>query len=100
MASLLTAMLNISGVKAKFVWIGTRNIPYTYTEVPLPITDNHMNKCCIYLITNGYSLTPTDPNCIFGFPSSAIQGKQALISIDADKYELVKVPVVAAEKTL
>jgi len=95
MASILTAMLRISGLEAYFTWIGTRSIPYTYTEVPLPITDNHMisavkiNKTWIFL-------DATDPNCIFGLPTSGIQDKEALISINSEKYELVKVPVVPA----
>ncbi len=42
MASLITALLKLAGLNAYFTWIGTRDIPYDYTEVPLPITDNHM----------------------------------------------------------
>ena len=40
MASILTAMLKLSGLDASFTWIGTRSIPYSYKEVPLPVTDN------------------------------------------------------------
>jgi transglutaminase-like putative cysteine protease len=98
MASLLTAMLNASGIKACFTWIGTRSIPYTYSEVPLPITDNHMISAA--RIDNEWIFfDATDPNCIFGMPTSAIQDKQALISISPEKYELVKVPVMPAEKS-
>jgi len=45
-------------------------------------------------------LDATDPNCIFGFPTSNIQGKQALIGISADKFEVVKVPVVNPDKNV
>jgi len=99
MASLLTAMLTSSGIKAHFVWIGTRSIPYTYSEVPLPITDNHMISAA-YIDKEWIFLDATDPNCIFGFPSSGIQGKQALISISKDKFELVKVPVMLPERSM
>ena len=97
MASLLTALLKASGLKAYFTWIGTRSIPYMYTEVPLPITDNHMISA-VQINNNWIFLDATDPNCIFGFPSSAIQNKQALVSITPEKYELITVPIVAAEK--
>lgn len=98
MASLLTAMLTASGVTARFTWIGTRSIPYTYTEVPLPFTDNHM-ICAAYIDGKPIFLDATDPNCIFGFPSSGIQDKQALIAVNPDKYELVTVPIMPASKS-
>jgi len=97
MASLLTALLNTSGLKAYFTWIGTRSIPYSYNEVPLPITDNHMISA-VKIDGNWIFLDATDPNCIFGYPTNNIQDKQALISISPEKYELVKVPVIPAEK--
>lgn len=95
MASILTSMLELSGLKAYFTWIGTRDIPYSYTDVPLPITDNHM-ICAVKIDKSWIFLDATDPNCIFGFPTSGIQDKEALISISRDKYELVKVPVISA----
>ena len=99
MASLLTALLKLSGLDAHFTWIGTRSIPYTYSEVPLPITDNHMISA-VQIDKEWIFLDATDPNCIFGMPTSGIQGKQALISISPQKYELIKVPVMAAEKNI
>lgn len=98
MASLLTALLQLSGVKAYFTWIGTRDIPYDYTDVPLPIADNHM-ICAIDINSKWIFLDGTDPNCIFGYPSGFIQGKQALIGISADEYKLVRVPEGEADKS-
>lgn len=97
MASLLTALLTTSGLKAYFTWIGTRSIPYTYNEVPLPITDNHMISA-VKIDGKWIFLDATDPNCIFGFPSSGIQNKQALIGISPEKFELVTVPVMEPAK--
>jgi hypothetical protein len=99
MASILTAMLKISGLNACFTWIGTRSIPYTYREVPLPLTDNHMISA-VNIDKSWIFLDATDPNCIFGMPTSAIQDKEALISISPEKYELVKVPVMSAGKSI
>jgi len=95
MASILTAMLKLSGLNACFTWIGTRSIPYTYSEVPLPITDNHM-ICAVKIDNEWIFLDATDPNCIFGMPTNGIQDKEALISISPEKFELTKVPVMPA----
>ena len=99
MASLLTELLITSGLQAYFTWIGTRSIPYSYTEVPLPITDNHMISA-VKIDNKWIFLDATDPNCIFGLPTSSIQDKQALIGISPQKHELVKVPIVPATKNL
>jgi transglutaminase-like putative cysteine protease len=98
MASLLTALLTISKLDAYFTWIGTRHIPYRYTEVPLPLTDNHM-ICAVKIDGQWIFLDATDPNCIYGYPSSGIQGKQALISISPEKYEIAEVPIMPPAKS-
>ena len=99
MASILTAMLKLSGLDASFTWIGTRSIPYSYKEVPLPVTDNHMISA-VKIDKSWIFLDATDPNCIFGMPTSGIQNKEALISVSPEKYELAKVPVMAADKSV
>ena len=71
MASLLTALLRASGMKAYFTWIGTRSIPYTYSEVPLPLTDNHM-ICAVQIDKDWIFLDATDLNCIFGMPTGGV----------------------------
>jgi hypothetical protein len=97
MASLISAMLQIEGIKAYFTWIGTRDIPYDYTDVALPIDDNHMIAAA-NIDGDWIFLDGTDPNCIFGFPSGFIQGKQALIAISENEYKLLRVPEVEGKK--
>lgn len=97
MASILTLMLNTAGVPAYYTWIGTRGIPYTYTETPLPIVDNHM-ICTIRLDDRYIFLDATDPDCVFGMPSEGIQDKQALVAINDTAYKILQVPVPAAER--
>ena len=99
MASILTAMLRISGLDASFTWIGTRSIPYSYHEVPLPVADNHMISA-VKIDKSWIFLDATDPNCVFGMPTSGIQNKEALIGISPNKYELVKVPVMPASRSV
>lgn len=97
MASLLTAMMQLAGLDAHFTWIGTRSIPYDYTDVSLPITDNHMISS-VKIDDKWIFLDGTDPSCIFGLPSNAIQGKQALIAITDKEYKVERVPVIEGDK--
>lgn len=98
MASLLTAMLRMAGLQAYFTWIGTRDIPYDHTDLPLPLCDNHM----ISTFRSGdrwIFLDGTDPNCIFGYPSAFIQGKQALVALSPTEYKTLRVPVIRADSS-
>jgi len=97
MASILTEMLNYAGVQAYFTWIGTRDMPYKFTETPLPMVSNHM--ICTILLNGKYIfLDGTDPTCVFGMPSSMIQDKEAMISINEKDYKILKVPVIEKER--
>jgi hypothetical protein len=92
MSSILTLMLNTAGVPAYHTWIGTRSLPYSYRETPLPIVDNHM-ICAIQLKKGEFIfLDGTDPTCVFGIPSSHIQDKEALIALEEGKYTIARVP--------
>ncbi|HEX2535236.1 MAG TPA: transglutaminase-like domain-containing protein, partial [Chitinophagaceae bacterium] len=96
MASILTAMLRHAGLNAYFTWIGSRNLPYRYTETPLPIVDNHM-ICTVKLGEEYVFLDGTDESCLFGMPASGIQGKEALLAISEKEYKLLEVPVPKKE---
>lgn len=97
MASIITSLCHAAGVKSVYLtWIGTRDIPYTYADVPAPMSDNHMIAT---YIENGnyYFLDGTGRNLPFGTPTAMIQGKEALIGKGAGQYEVVKVPEMTAE---
>lgn len=92
MSSILTMMLNTAGVPAYYTWIGTRDLPYSYRETPLPLVSNHM-ICTIQLKEGEFIfLDGTDPTCIFGIPSEGIQDKEAMIGMGPDQFRIVKVP--------
>jgi hypothetical protein len=99
MASILTAMLKHAKVPAYFTWIGTRHLPYRYQETPLPIVDNHM-ICTVNLDGKYIFLDGTDNGCIFGMPSSSIQGKEALVALNDKEYKILPVEVVPKERTM
>lgn len=98
MASIITQMMSLCGVKGYLAWIGTRNIPYTFTEVPCPFSTDHMIAAYKDSAGKVWLLDATGKNAPIGLYTSMIQGKQALIGIDSARYELYNVPVVPAER--
>jgi len=93
MANLLKEMLGLAHVNAYLTWIGTRSKPYRYSDVPSPISDNHM-ICSVKLKGDFVFLDATNPFVAFGKPSSMIQGKEALIGVDNSEFKVITVPVV------
>jgi hypothetical protein len=96
MASICTEMLEIAGIKANLTWVGTRDIPYSYEEVPTPMVDNHM-IASVDLGQGRIFLDATSEYLGFGYPSNFIQGKQALVG-NGDDFSLETIPVVEVEK--
>ncbi|GAA4274582.1 DUF3857 domain-containing protein [Aquimarina gracilis] len=96
-SSILFKMLDIAGLKGNLTWIGTRSIPYKYDEVPTPAVDNHM--ILTYLEgDNAYFLDATGRYIPIDMPSSFIQGKEALISINEKDFVIKEVPVIDAKR--
>ena len=92
MSNLMYVMLKKAGVRSHLAWIGTRNLPYKYTELPSPAADNHMILC--YFDPDG---TPWFLDATAGFQSimyvpSAIQGKECLVGIDSVTYKIFTIP--------
>lgn len=91
MSSIITQMLHIAGIEGYYAWIGTRDLPYKYTEVPLPIVDNHMISVA-KIEGQWYFLDGTAPHALINLPPPHLQGKQTLVAIDENKYEILTVP--------
>lgn len=100
MANLIVALLKEANIKAYHTWIGTRDLPYRYSEVPTPLVDNHM--IATYVASDGryYFLDATGDHTPFGMPSSMIQGKEALIGFGKGKFEVKVVPVISKEENV
>ena len=94
--SLLKKMLEIAKIESHFTWIGTRDLPYKYAEVPSPASDNHMILTYFH-DSIPYFLDATGRFNPFEIPSSFIQGKQALISIDSTNFLIKEVPIIEAK---
>ncbi len=96
-SNLLHALLKEAGITSYLTWIGTRELPYKYSELCSPVVDNHMIVTYIHK-GDCYFLDPTGSYLTMDIPTSFIQGKDALIAIDSQRYEIRQVPVVHAEK--
>lgn len=95
-SSLLYEMLKIIGVKGRLTWIGTREIPYKYDELPTPSVDNHM--ILTYRFENkDYFLDATGRFIPLEMPTSFIQGKEALIGNGDSGFDIKMVPIVEAK---
>ena len=96
MSSIQKKMYNLAGIDGRLVWIGTRDIPYTYEELPTGSVDNHM-IATVFIDGKHYFTDGTAYYIPLDFPSDAIQGKEALIE-NGDSFIVEKVPVIAKEK--
>jgi len=96
MATIIVELLDIAGVKAYYTWIGTRDLPYSYEDIPTSRVTNHMIAA---YIENGkyYFLDATNHYLPITLPSSFIQGKECMIRFNNDKYEIHTVPEVPAD---
>tara|TARA_R110001583_G_scaffold142294_1_gene294588 strand:- start:38671 stop:40650 length:1980 start_codon:yes stop_codon:yes gene_type:complete len=92
-SSILYEMLKIAGLKGYLTWVGTREIPYSYEELPTPAVDNHMILTFYYEGKN-YFLDATGRYIPLEFPTSFIQGKEALVGKGPEEFEIIKVPII------
>ncbi len=101
MASLITTMFSLAGLQAHLVWIGTDNIPYSYSEVPTPLADDHMIAAYKSPIDNQYHfLDATGKNTPYSHPTAFIQGKEAMINLGQGRFEIVRVPEMESQSNL
>lgn len=99
MSTLLVEMLHYAGIaKAYYAWVGTDDIPYQMSEVPSPLTCNHV--ICVVEKEDGsyYFLDATGSEMGYVVPPQAIQEKELLIHKGPGEFKLYKVPAVPAEE--
>lgn len=100
MANLLQQMMSMAGLKAYLTWIGTRDLPYSYSVVPTLSCDNHMIATFEDDDQQFYFMDATGKDHPFGFYTSMIQGKEALIGISEDRYKVMVVPEMSPDHTI
>ena len=92
MASLIYSMLKAVNITGYLTWVGSRDLPFKYSEFPSGMCDNHMittykedGKYYFLDATNSFQTM----NASTGF----IQGKEALLHISPTEFELTTIPV-------
>ncbi|HWB25554.1 MAG TPA: transglutaminase-like domain-containing protein [Chitinophagaceae bacterium] len=95
MANLVTEMLKLAGYDAHFAWIGTRDIPYSRTQVQSLCVDNHA-ICVLYLNGKTYFIDGTEKYQALGTNAYRISGKEVLVQ-NGDGYKVETVPVAPLE---
>lgn len=90
MANLVTEMLKLAGYDAHFAWIGTRDIPYTRTQVQSMCVDNHA-ICVLYFNGKTYFVDGTEKYQTFGKNAYRIAGKQVLVE-NGESFKTETVP--------
>ncbi len=92
-SSMLVTMLRAIGLKGGLCWVGTRSLPYKYSEFPSMSIANHMiaawwdqdNKPVLLDCTTRYHSMEETP--------SSIQGKECIIEKGPDDFLLYEIPV-------
>ncbi len=94
--SILVSMIKSIGLNASYVWIGTRDLPYKYSDFPTARIDNHMIACWWDgnkpVILDGTSHV----HQLEDIPAF-IQGKECLIEKGKNDYVVYKIPVAPPE---
>ncbi len=89
MSNLLKELLLTAGFDARLAWLGTRDLPYTYSKPSIAI-DNHM-ICALLLNGKTVFLDPTEKFIRLGDCAERIQGKEVLIE-DGESYLVEMIP--------
>jgi len=96
MTNLTKEMLKVAHIPSYFCWVGTQDLPYTYSENFTPSTDNHM----ILAIKKGEEIKLLDATSSYGELYKTpyyIQGKETLISLSDSSFMIFKIPLENAQ---
>lgn len=96
--SLLVTMLKSQGLKASYTWIGTRDIPYKFSDFAAGLNINHMIAVWWDDNNNPVILDGTTHHHALEDIPSFIQGKECLIDKGPDSYKIYTIPVASPGK--
>lgn len=92
MASLIYCMLKSVGIESHLTWVGSRDLPYRYTDFPSTTVDNHMITTYKHDGKN-YFLDATNNFLAIDDYASFTQGKEVLVNITENDFEVIEMPV-------
>lgn len=92
MASLIYSMLKAANITSYLTWVGSRDLPFKYSEFPSSMCDNHM--ITTYKEDGKYYfLDATNSFQTLNASTDFIQGKEALLHISPTEFELTRIPI-------
>ncbi|WP_345081066.1 transglutaminase domain-containing protein [Nemorincola caseinilytica] len=99
MSSVLMAMYQVAGIPAYCAVIGTNDKPYTHDEIQTQHLYNHM-ICAVKL--DGEWVFPDGTTHVqpLGTDRWDIQGKEAMIMMDATHHKIVRIPEMPATRNV
>lgn len=98
MGVILYKMMEIAEINGYIAWIGTKSIPFKYSEFPSSAVDNHMiavyydGETPVFLDATG-TLQPID------LPTYSIQGKESLVYRSKEDYKIETVEIPEKDVT-
>lgn len=98
--SLLVAMMKSQGLHASYAWVGSRDLPYKFSEFSTGFNTNHVVAVWWDENNQPVILDGTTQNHSMEDIPAFIQGKECFIDNGPDKYTLYKIPVASPEKNL
>jgi len=101
MSSIIVTMLDQAGIKGNFAWVGTRDLPYKYTDACGTFIDNHM--IAVYYSENQgkyYYLDATHEYLPFGLIPQNIQEKEVLVYQSPTSYKVLNSGVTSCDANL
>lgn len=90
MSSIIVKMLDVQGIKGHYAWVGTRDLPYKYSDACGTFIDNHMIAVYHHKESDRYYyLDATNEYLPFGLVPPHIQEKEVMIYLGPSSYKIL-----------
>lgn len=99
-SSILVSLMKAQHLNASMVWVGTRDLPYSYKTSPSVLVDNHMIACWWDENNQPVLLDGTSLYHSLGEIPAFIQGKECLIEKGKDDFMVYTIPVALPQANL
>lgn len=101
MSSIIVKMLDVQGIKGHYAWVGTRDLPYKYSDACGTFIDNHMIAVYHHKESDRYYyLDATNEYLPFGLVPPHIQEKQVMIYLGPSNYKILDAGITQCQTNL
>lgn len=90
LSALIVKMLDVVGISGSYAWVGTRDLPYEYSDACGVFIDNHMIAVYYSEVDKKYYyLDATNEYLPYGMVPPQIQEKQVMVYQSPSSYEVI-----------